>query len=279
MTQPLPPRNPHLLAWTSIWTLAAIGWTALSTMFVLSSDTLMRWLLFSGHAKYLLGVAMVLMLLWPTLRQQLGERLVRAYLLTAASLFGVFGALLVFALKEQGFLAVVGLTTLSFLAMALFASSTLLHATVDESHDFAMEAATPFVEQGFIVREDYQFKCLVNSIMPELVQRKKAGAPLRVWVLPSSSGASGTARPCRTSSRPSRPRTPPSALPLRGRSGALAIAPSCRGSSAPISITRARVAVELAMAWFLCSVNCRIWASKKRILEAGASASLATCVT
>ena len=41
------------------------------------------------------------------------------------------------------------------LAMALFASSTLLHATVDESHDFAMEAATPFVEQGFIVREDY----------------------------------------------------------------------------------------------------------------------------
>lgn len=120
MTQPLPPRNAHLLAWTSIWTLAAIGWTALSTMFVLSSDTLMRWLLFSGHAKYLLGVAMVLMLLWPTLRQQLGERLVRVYLLTASSLFGVFGALLVFALKEQGFLAVVGLATLSFLAMALF---------------------------------------------------------------------------------------------------------------------------------------------------------------
>ena len=28
-------------------------------------------------------------------------------------------------------------------------------ATVDESHDYAMEAATPFVEQGFIVREDY----------------------------------------------------------------------------------------------------------------------------
>lgn len=28
-------------------------------------------------------------------------------------------------------------------------------ATVDESHDYTMEAATPFVEQGFIVREDY----------------------------------------------------------------------------------------------------------------------------
>jgi hypothetical protein len=36
----------------------------------------------------------------------------------------------------------------------LFAAS-FVRATVDESHDFAMEAATPFVEQGFIVREDY----------------------------------------------------------------------------------------------------------------------------
>jgi len=29
------------------------------------------------------------------------------------------------------------------------------HATVDEAHSFAMEAAIPFVEEGFIVREDY----------------------------------------------------------------------------------------------------------------------------
>ena len=28
-------------------------------------------------------------------------------------------------------------------------------ATVDDAHSFAMEAAVPFVEQGFIVREDY----------------------------------------------------------------------------------------------------------------------------
>jgi hypothetical protein len=30
-----------------------------------------------------------------------------------------------------------------------------VHATVDEAHDYAMEAATPFVEQGYTVREDY----------------------------------------------------------------------------------------------------------------------------
>jgi hypothetical protein len=40
--------------------------------------------------------------------------------------------------------------------LALFASLSMpLQATVDESHDYTMEAATPFVEQGFIVREDY----------------------------------------------------------------------------------------------------------------------------
>jgi hypothetical protein len=45
-----------------------------------------------------------------------------------------------------------GKTVLLLLALAV---ATFVHATVDESHDFAMEAATPFVEQGFIVREDY----------------------------------------------------------------------------------------------------------------------------
>jgi hypothetical protein len=31
----------------------------------------------------------------------------------------------------------------------------LAHGTVDEAHDYAMEAAKPFVDQGFTVREDY----------------------------------------------------------------------------------------------------------------------------
>lgn len=40
-------------------------------------------------------------------------------------------------------------------AFVLMLGATFVFATVDEAHDFAMEAATPFVEQGFIVREDY----------------------------------------------------------------------------------------------------------------------------
>ena len=42
---------------------------------------------------------------------------------------------------------------LAFAAMCF--TATLSHATVDDAHGFAMEAAMPFVEQGFIVREDY----------------------------------------------------------------------------------------------------------------------------
>ena len=41
-------------------------------------------------------------------------------------------------------------------AFSLLASLALpALATVDDAHSFAMEAAVPFVEQGFIVREDY----------------------------------------------------------------------------------------------------------------------------
>jgi hypothetical protein len=42
------------------------------------------------------------------------------------------------------------------ITLALVASIALpAFATVDDAHSFAMEAAIPFVEQGFIVREDY----------------------------------------------------------------------------------------------------------------------------
>ncbi len=40
-------------------------------------------------------------------------------------------------------------------AALVLACAALVHATVDEAHDYTMEAAVPFVEQGFIVREDY----------------------------------------------------------------------------------------------------------------------------
>jgi hypothetical protein len=40
-------------------------------------------------------------------------------------------------------------------ALALCGHPPAAFATVDDAHSFAMEAATPFVNDGFIVREDY----------------------------------------------------------------------------------------------------------------------------
>lgn len=44
------------------------------------------------------------------------------------------------------------------------------------------------VNETYFFREDYQFKCLVDSILPEITARKQEGSPIRIWVLPSSSG-------------------------------------------------------------------------------------------
>lgn len=44
------------------------------------------------------------------------------------------------------------------------------------------------VNETYFFREEYQLKCLVRSILPEIVARKKTGDVLRVWSIPSSSG-------------------------------------------------------------------------------------------
>lgn len=44
------------------------------------------------------------------------------------------------------------------------------------------------VNETYFFREEYQFKCLVNSMLPEIVQRKRPGQTIRIWSIPSSSG-------------------------------------------------------------------------------------------
>jgi chemotaxis protein methyltransferase CheR len=44
------------------------------------------------------------------------------------------------------------------------------------------------VNETYFLREDYQFNCLVDSVLPELVQRKTDRSPIRIWCIPSSSG-------------------------------------------------------------------------------------------
>jgi chemotaxis protein methyltransferase CheR len=44
------------------------------------------------------------------------------------------------------------------------------------------------VNETYFFREEYQFQCLVRSILPELTHRKQDSGPMRIWVIPSSSG-------------------------------------------------------------------------------------------
>ena len=44
------------------------------------------------------------------------------------------------------------------------------------------------VNETYFLREEYQFKCLVDSILPEIVRRRTGSTPIRIWCIPSSSG-------------------------------------------------------------------------------------------
>jgi len=44
------------------------------------------------------------------------------------------------------------------------------------------------VNETYFFREQYQFECLVNSLLDEVANRKKPGQRIRIWSIPSSTG-------------------------------------------------------------------------------------------
>jgi len=44
------------------------------------------------------------------------------------------------------------------------------------------------VNETYFFREEYQFQCLVDSLLPEIVARKVDRRTIRIWVIPSSTG-------------------------------------------------------------------------------------------
>jgi len=44
------------------------------------------------------------------------------------------------------------------------------------------------VNETYFLREEYQFRCLVDSILPEIVRNRTSTVPIRIWCIPSSSG-------------------------------------------------------------------------------------------
>jgi len=44
------------------------------------------------------------------------------------------------------------------------------------------------VNETYFLREEFQFQCLVDSLLPEIIARKTDDSPIRIWSIPSSSG-------------------------------------------------------------------------------------------
>ncbi|HHN64370.1 MAG TPA: protein-glutamate O-methyltransferase CheR [Nitrospirae bacterium] len=44
------------------------------------------------------------------------------------------------------------------------------------------------VNETYFFREEYQLKCLVKSVLPEITEKKFDNLPIRIWSIPSSSG-------------------------------------------------------------------------------------------
>lgn len=44
------------------------------------------------------------------------------------------------------------------------------------------------VNETYFFREEYHFACLVKSMLPEIVARKRDSSPLKIWSMPCSSG-------------------------------------------------------------------------------------------
>ncbi|MBK1693194.1 chemotaxis protein [Chromatium weissei] len=44
------------------------------------------------------------------------------------------------------------------------------------------------VNETYFFREEYQFQCLVNSMLTEIIAHRKTEIPIRIWSVPSSSG-------------------------------------------------------------------------------------------
>jgi len=75
-------------------------------------------------------------------------------------------------------------------ACVLLLGATFVYATVDEAHDFAMEAATPFVEKGFIVREDYWNGEVKSGQKLQITHQLFKGNEYAFWLGTSQEGVS-----------------------------------------------------------------------------------------
>lgn len=64
------------------------------------------------------------------------------------------------------------------------------HTVCFEPNGAAMQALvnSMTVNETYFYREEYQFRCLVQSLMPEIVQTRTFGETVKIWSMPCSTG-------------------------------------------------------------------------------------------
>ncbi|HEY4546136.1 MAG TPA: protein-glutamate O-methyltransferase CheR [Pedomonas sp.] len=63
---------------------------------------------------------------------------------------------------------------------------TLLRANTDGELEQLINSLT--VNETYFYREEHQFRCLSSDLLPDIVSRKPAGQPVRIWSAPCSTG-------------------------------------------------------------------------------------------
>ncbi|HKL77881.1 MAG TPA: protein-glutamate O-methyltransferase CheR [Gammaproteobacteria bacterium] len=58
----------------------------------------------------------------------------------------------------------------------------------DNGTEFDQLVTALTVNETYFHREEYQFQCLVEAVLPEVMRNKRANEPVRIWSVPSSTG-------------------------------------------------------------------------------------------
>lgn len=58
----------------------------------------------------------------------------------------------------------------------------------DSGDEFQALVNALTVNETYFFREDYQFECMVKSVLPEVVANKAPGEPIKIWSVPCSTG-------------------------------------------------------------------------------------------
>ena len=66
----------------------------------------------------------------------------------------------------------------------------------DAEHEIEHLVNAFTVNETYFYREDHQLQCMTSHLLGDLLRRKSAGAPIRIWSIPARPAKSPIRSPC-----------------------------------------------------------------------------------